>query len=259
MSEVTFSITALVDLLGFSDHLIVGASDIRTEIGVRAVERLKYLEDAMGLIEKEKNSYPCLHPYKLNHFRFNDALFLGIDLKKMSPQVGEQRVPEGLSFAELGKKSTGDQYRQVFAEYEQEAIETAKFLGLVARVHSFVNEQEGKKSFAGCRTVVASGLRRTFKGRKGVEDFFSANLSVSNAYLAAQAGSDSGIRGNNFYVEDNVPRIIAWSQKSKAILAFSSFFLEDTPSDLYRFRPMMHALEIDQRWSCSDPLRIEIL
>jgi len=38
-NDVVYSITAIIDLLKFSDHLSLGSSDIRTLIGSEALER----------------------------------------------------------------------------------------------------------------------------------------------------------------------------------------------------------------------------
>jgi hypothetical protein len=106
--------------------------------------------------------------------------------------------------------------------------DVAKLLGLVARIHIYVNGREAKKSFPGCRTVVASGLRKRFADRKGVDDFFSANFSVSTAFEAETRGNSVGLKDNHLYVEDDVATAISYCQPCHAILGFSKFIRTDS-------------------------------
>ena len=65
--------------------------------------------------------------------------------------------------------------------------------------------------------------RGGFKDRKGDDDFFSANLSVSTAFEAEKRGSSAGLKGNGLYVEGDVAMAIAYCKPCCAILAFSKF------------------------------------
>jgi len=80
-SDVRWACSAQLDLLGFSNHLMVANCDIRTQTGAQAIERLSSLEKAIQFFEQEKSNYPDLYPRGLEYLRFNDAIFLGIDVK----------------------------------------------------------------------------------------------------------------------------------------------------------------------------------
>jgi hypothetical protein len=128
-------------------------------------------------------------------------------LRKIRPQNGQTAL-EGTA-VELGS-------------------DVAKFLGLVARIHTYVNRREAEKSFPGCRTVVASGLRKCFADRKGIDDFFSANFSVSTVFEAETKGNSEGLKDNHLYVEDDVGMAISYCQPCQAILGYSKFIRTDS-------------------------------
>lgn len=48
------SITAHIDLLGFSSHLIASSNDLRTKIGNVALKRLEILEEALQILRDEQ-------------------------------------------------------------------------------------------------------------------------------------------------------------------------------------------------------------
>jgi len=186
--------------------------DIRTQVGAQAIERLSLIEDAIRLFEKEKVSHPDLYPKGLQYIRFNDALFLGIDAEHLAPPVGRTTLTGGYSIEELRRLVSTEGKINVEGTTWESGSDVAKFLGLVARIHNYINELEAKRSFPGCRTVVASGLRKCFKDRKGVDDYFSANFSVSMAFEAGKHGSSVGIKGNYLYVEDDVATAISYCE-----------------------------------------------
>lgn len=227
-SDVRWSCAAQLDLLGFSNHLAVTNWDIRTQTGVQAIERLLALEDAVRLFEREKADYPELYPSGLQYIRFNDALFLGIDEQYIEPPPGQITLTGGFSF---------DQLRRIFPQNGQTTLkktaiepgsDVAKLLGLVARIHIYINRREAEKSFPGCRTVVASGLRKCFADRKGIDDFFSANFSVSTAFEAETMGNSVGLKDNHLYVEDDVAMAVSYCQPCYAILGYSKFIRTDS-------------------------------
>jgi hypothetical protein len=130
-----------------------------------------------------------------------------------------------------------DQLRKIYSQEGQPVFkgttaesggDVARLLGLVARIHTYVNRLEKEKGFPGCRTVVASGLRKCFANRKGVDDFFSANFSVSTAFEAEKIGASVGLKDNNLYVEDDVAMAISYCEPCHAILGFSKFIATDS-------------------------------
>ena len=261
-SDVRWSCSAQLDLLGFSDHLIVANWDIRTQTGGQAIERLSSLEDAIRIFEREKNAYPELYPSELHYIRFNDALFLGIDVEFLAPPTGQTTLTGGYSIDQL-KKIDPQKGQTVFEGTTAESGgDVAKFLGLVARIHKYINAREAEKSFPGCRTVVASGLRKCFKDRKGDPDFFSANFSVSTAYEAEKKGSSAGLKGNHLYVEGDVAMAISYCKPCYAILGFSKFFRTDSSLiDPYQFKHKQEGtLFLPQRsWTVPEPITLDIM
>jgi hypothetical protein len=251
-----------VDLLGFSNHLMVANWDIRTQTGGQAIERLSSLEEAIRLFEQEKAAYADLYPSGLlQYIRFNDALFLGIDVEYLAPPTGQTTLTGGYSI---------DQLRKIYPQEGQTAFagttaesggDVAKFLGLVARIHKYINVREAEKSFPGCRTVVASGLRKCFRNRKGVDDFFSANFSVSTAFEAEKMGSSAGLKGNHLYVEDDVAMAISYCEPCYAILGFSKFFRTDSLIDLYQYQHEQEGALFLPRgsWTVPEPVTLDIL
>ena len=261
-SDVRWSCSAQIDLLGFSNHLMVANWDIRTQTGGQAIERLSSLEEAIRLFEKEKTLYPDLYPSGLQYRRFNDAIFLGIDAEYLAPPTGQTKLTGGYSFDQLLKLYPGEGQTIIEGTTAESGGDVAKFLGLVARIHQYINEHERTNSFPGCRTVVASGLRKCFSDRKGDDDFFSANLSVSAAFEAAQQGSPAGLRGNDLYVEDDVAMAISYCEPGRAILGFSKFFRTDSPiTNPYQYN---HAQEgtvylSPSSWTVSEPIMLDIM
>jgi len=238
---------------------MVANCDIRTETGGQAIERLNSLEKAIQLFENEKNEYPQLYPNGLEYFRFNDALFLGIDIENLAPPIGQTRLSGGFSIEQLREISKQDGKSDPSGTVADAGGNVAKFLGLVARIHKYINACEFEKSFPGCRTVVASGLRKCFNTRKGKDDFFSANFSISTAYEAETKGSSAGIKGNHLYVEDDIAVAISYCQPAYAILGFSKFV--NTKSSLVTPYEYRHKETIPPRstWSVSSSIEMDIM
>jgi hypothetical protein len=227
-SDVRWSCTAQLDLLGFSNHLALTNWDIRTQTGVQAIERLTSLEGAIRLFEHERTDYPQLYPSGLQYIRFNDALFLGIDDQYLEPPPGRITLTGGYSWDQLRKIRPQNGQTALQGTAVEPGSDVAKFLGLVARIHTYVNRREAEKSFPGCRTVVASGLRKCFADRKGIDDFFSANFSVSTVFEAETKGNSVGLKDNHLYVEDDVGMAISYCQPCHAILGYSKFIRTDS-------------------------------
>jgi len=259
--DVRWSCAAQLDLLGFSNHLMVANWDIRSQTGGQAIERLSSLEDAIRLFERERTRYPDIYPDGLKYIRFNDALFIGVDVEHLFPPTGRTTLTGGYSMRQLWKLKK-DKRRTMFAETAKSGSDVAKFLGLVARIHRYVNLREVNQNFPGCRTVVASGLRKCFKDRNDIDDFFSANFSISIAFEAEKKGRSVGLEGNNLYVEDDVAMAISYCRACYAILGFSKFFRTDSPAtELYHHqsenKEMLH-FQVNP-WITHEPIKIDIM
>lgn len=238
-SDVRWACSAQLDLLGFSNHLMVANCDIRTQTGAQAIERLSSLEKAIHFFEQEKSNYPDLYPRGLEYLRFNDAIFLGIDVKYLNPPTGRTSLTGGYSIDQLRKRYPQEGKTAFEGTTAESGGNVAKFLGLVSRMHEYINKCEAEKSFPGCRTVVASGLRKCFKNRKGIDDFFSANFSISTAFEAGKMGSSVGLEGNHLYVEDDIAMAISYCDSCYAIMGFAKFFYSDSPLlDPYNYKQM---------------------
>lgn len=256
-SDVRWSCTAQLDLLGFSNHLMVTNCDIRTQLGVQAIERLTSIEDAIQLFKNEKAKYPELYPTGLHDIRFNDSLFLGIDCEHLVPPEGQIHLTAGTLLQKLKIDRQGDQ-----TERNETVVESggnvAKFLGLVARIHKYINARESEKSFPGCRTIVASGLRKCFSTREGNDEFFSANFSVSTAFEAEKKGGSVGLTGNHLYVEDDIATAVSYCQPAYAILGFSKF-IRTNCSLIKPYQYQHNETSPHTTWSISDPINVDIM
>jgi len=241
---------------------MVANLDIRTQAGGQALERLLSLEKAIQLFERERTDYPKLYPHELRCFRFNDALFLGIDVDYLAPPTGQTTLTGGYSIAQL-KKMHPPRGQTVFQGTTAESgADVGKFLGLVARIHKYINAREANKSFPGCRTVVASGLRKCFKYGNAVDDFFSANFSVSTAFEAQEKGGSAGLKGNHLYVEDDVAMAISYCKPCYAILGFSKFLRTDSfLIDPYQYKQLQEGTLVLPRgsWTVPEPITLDIM
>lgn len=257
-TTVRWSCAALLDLLGFSNHLMLTNFDIRTQTGSQAIDRLNSLENAIKFFEKEEKAYPQLYPTGLKYVRFNDALFLGIEVEHLTPPPGQTHLIGGFSVEQIRKIGRQDEQTDPAGKVV-DAGNVAKFLGLVARIHNYINVCEAEKSFPGCRTVVASGLRKCFKTRKGIDDFFSANFSVAIAFEAEKKGSSAGIKGPHLYVEDDIATAISYCDPAYSILGFSKF-INTKPLLTTPYQYQHNAITPPRStWSVSAPIDIDIM
>lgn len=256
--------SAQVDLLGFSDHLMVANWDIRNRIGRQAIERLSSLEDALQLFQKERENHPQLYPRALQYRRFNDTLFLGVDAEHLEPPTGQTTLTGGYSLNELKKLHPQSGQTVPKGTRAESGGDVAKFLGLVARVHEYVNRRETENDFPGCRTVVASGLRRRFSDRNDEDDFFSANFAVSAAFEADKSGSSGGLKGDNLYVEQDVGMAISYCEPCHAVLGFAKFVRTDSSLiDPYEYiktpENMVMGFLPGGFWTIPEPVTLEIM
>ncbi len=261
-SDVRWACSAQLDLLGFSNHLMVANCDIRTQTGAQAIERLSSLEKAIQFFEQEKSNYPDLYPRGLEYLRFNDAIFLGIDVKYLNPPTGRTSLTGGYSIDQLRKRYPQEGKTVFEGTTAESGGNVAKFLGLVSRIHEYINKCEAEKSFPGCRTVVASGLRKCFKNRKGIDDFFSANFSISTAFEAGKMGSSVGLEGNHLYVEDDIAMAISYCDSCYAIMGFAKFFYSDSPLlDPYNYKQVQEgSISLPGgSWIVPKPISLDIM
>jgi len=232
--DVIFCAAAVIDLLGFSSHLEVGGSDFRTTVGAEAIERLEYLREAQSLMESERQKRPDYYPDSLNVVRINDALILTVDLPDfLKPSIGSV-LKRGTTVNELDKYFNMDEYdgengeARFLADYEEKRIETSrdltKFVGLVARVHSFVSKKENEQIYPGPRTVVCSGFRRPLENEDEL-DHLSANFAFSNAYHA-----ERHLHGSVLFVDTNILEMISSDKFSRNVLRNASFFRSREPN-----------------------------
>lgn len=261
-SDVRWACSAQLDLLGFSNHLMVANCDIRTQTGAQAIERLSSLEKAIQFFEQEKSNYPDLYPSGLEYVRFNDAIFLGVDVKYLNPPTGRTSLAGGYSAEELMKEFPREGQTVFKGPKAKSGGNVAKFLGLVARIHQYINEREAEAGFPGCRTVVASGLRKCFKDREGLDDFFSANISISTAFEAGKMGSSVGLEGNHLYVEDDIAMAISYCEPCYAIMGFAKFFYSDSPYlNPYNYNQLQQGVLSLSRnsWIIPEPISLDIM
>lgn len=247
-SDIKYCVTTFIDLLGISSHLEIG-NDLRTNIGQEVINRLNNLEEAINIFLKEKKKYPDFFPKNIHHRRINDALILTLDLPEfLTPRIGET-VKEGITlkeymyfFPNYSEFSNEADFEMAYNQKLTESIlELTQFIGLSARIHSFINRKENDNHYPGAKTVISSGYRRSFITKSKEEDFLSANFSFSNAYLA-----ESTLKGCKFYVDNNILKLIGSNRFTRNLLKYSSFlnesnyfnpFDDDPPSIDRRFKP----------------------
>lgn len=218
--QVKYCVTAVIDLLGFSSHLEIGGNDLRTNIGQEAIKRLQILEDALRLMNDEKSLCKDEYPKEFYATRINDALILTLDLPSfLTPSIGES-IKRGISaneidqFFDLDSLGSEEEFEQVYiARLSQEVTDLIRFVGLIARLHHYVNRKENSAFFPGAKTVVATGYRRTFLVN-GKEDFLAANFSFSNAYLA-----EKQLHGAKLFLDNNIAEL-SCATHSRGIFCF---------------------------------------
>ena len=153
---VRYCVTAVTDLLGFSGHLETAGNDLRTKIGREAVKRLETLERALRLIAEESASCRREYPETFHYIRINDAVFLSIDLPDLlKPPIGES-VRNGMSANDLIKSFELDKFEDeedFQAGYRARQISDVaglvQFVGILARLHTFINRIENAAFFPG--------------------------------------------------------------------------------------------------------------
>ncbi|MCU1267690.1 MAG: hypothetical protein JWM21_4008 [Acidobacteria bacterium] len=233
--QVKYCVTAIIDLLGFSSHLEIGGNDLRTNIGQEAVNRLQILEDAIRLMNDERVLCKDEYPKEFYYTRINDAVILTLDLPRFfTPSVGEL-IKRGVSaneidqFFDLDSIGGDEEFEQAYVtKLSEDTGDLVRFVGLIARIHHYVNRKENTAYFPGAKTVVASGYRRTFFA-EGKEDFLAANFSFSNAYLA-----EKDLHGSNLFLDNNIVQLLCANRFARNLLRFASYVSHPAQFDLFR-------------------------
>lgn len=232
-SDIKYCVTSFTDLLGFSSHLEIG-NDLRTNIGKGVINRLNILEESIKLFVEEEKKYSDFYPSKIEFKRLNDAVIFTMDLPEyLTPNVGEI-IKQGISLTEIKKYFTDEELdtyetfeKAIHIKNTEAILELTQFIGLVSRVHSFINRKEAEGFFPGAKTVIASGFRKSFITQSQEEDSLSANFSFSNAYIA-----ESKLKGKKLFIDNNILELLGKNQYSMNLLKLSAFLPEN-----YQFDP----------------------
>lgn len=235
--EVKFCVCAMIDLLGFSSHLEISANDLRTTVGKQAVRRLETLESAVECIESERARRPEYYPETIHIQRINDALLITMDMDDLLiPSVGQTSFtglpPSEIKnhFSEEQLKSETD-FAAAYAARLRGAIDPLrKLVGLVSRIHLYVNVAEGKNYFPGAKTVISSGFRRPFVSKVSQkEDQFSANFALANSFVA-----ENDLHGPHLYLDNIIVQMLSSEEYSRNIARLSHFHFSETIYDCFR-------------------------
>lgn len=236
-TDVKFCVCAFIDLLGFSSHLEIG-SDLRTNIGQQAIQRLKEMENVIGLIESEKKKHPHFYPDNLFYARINDAIVLSIDMPdQLMPEIGSTRVRSvsrehtDILFKQLeglvNDSTPVDEFYKLVNQKLSPLIHNLfLFVGLVTRIHRCVEKKENAGYFPGPKTVLSTGYRRVFFNNDGKEDFLSANFAFSNAYLA-----ENKLKGSKIYLDNHILQLLSISPFGKNLVRYGLLIMEEPMFD----------------------------
>ncbi len=210
MQDIKYCVCAISDLQGFSQHLELGSYDIRTNIGQGAIERLKNLAKSIEAIDAEKSKNAQYYPEFFFQQRINDMVVFAMDLPEdLNPQIGNdiKRSPsckETRDKYDLEQLDTFEKYmEEVKNRYIEYTMDLRKFVGLVSRVHYYLNVKERGSYFPGAKTIISLGHRKPFI-YKGVDDRLSANFAFSSAYTA-----EKSLKGSNLFIDNNILKLIS--------------------------------------------------
>lgn len=260
-NTTVLSITAHLDLLGFSSHLVMSNNDVRTKIGEEAIERLRILEKTVDLVKAEMKASPDFYPKDFRIMRFNDSLIFGIDVNhNIVPEIGKANEAQTWTrkqFNDLFNQEQKIETALIKATniLDEESFRVCQFIGIVSRVHNYINNKEFEMHMPGARTVISSGLRYRFVYEDKPEDYYSANFSLSNAYIANDLGSKFGFAGNKCFIESNTAEIAGWNDNAKKMIGFLKYTPNSEPSDPFSGRPD-HLLMLRNQYH--EPKKIEI-
>jgi hypothetical protein len=229
---VKFAVCAVTDLQGFSSHLEISGYDLRTDIGEQAILRLLNLESAVDRINEERSRLAEFYRGDLQVRRINDAIVLAMDLDDaLLPTLGEKHfrgLPHGVDDPFKPDEPIDWQiFEGVNDAKVQQAIEPLqRFVGLVSRLHLFVERRERSGCYPGAKTIVSTGFRKPFISADREEDFLSANFAYANAFTA-----DKHLRGPYLFVDNHILELLSKNRFAKNILRFAQFEWTEVPFD----------------------------
>jgi hypothetical protein len=259
--DVRYCATAIIDLLGFSAHLEAGGNDVRTTIGREAIARLEILEKAIHLMNLERCAVPIAYPKEISYQRINDAIILGMDLPDLvTPSLGET-CRHGTSPNDIERHFDlrlydGEGGAQRFevdarARLQTDVEDLIKFVGLVARLHGFVNAREHERVFPGAKTICATGFRRRFNRADGREDPLAANFSFANAFVAGRS-----LRGASFFIDDALARLVSLNAFALNLVRYACFV--DHPKKFDPAEEKRDELYLETERVLSNPQTVEL-
>lgn len=215
-SLVRFCVTAYIDLIGFSNQLAVTYRNLETLLGSILIKRLSIIDESLKLLKEQENIIPDLFPKNYNVMRVNDAIVITMDLDEiLKPTKGTIHKADTYIY-----RFGTDNKVEFFKRIESGHLELAKFLCLISRIHTYIDQTDKESDYPGCKTVISSGFRNRYFNYMHKEDVFAANFSFSNAYLA-----ESILKGHNFIVDSNILRILSHNTSFKSIISSSLFFI----------------------------------
>ena len=229
---IKFSVCAVTDLQGFSSHLEISGYDLRTDIGEQAILRLHNLEEAVDRIKAEQSRRPDYYPGGLYLRRINDAIIIAMDLDDaLLPSLGQtvfRGLPRGMEDPFKPDEPVNWQIFDAVSDAKiQQAIEPLqRFLGLVARLHLFVQKREGRGYYPGAKTVVTTGFRKPFISSSHGEDILSANFAFANASVA-----EKDLKGPHLFADNHIVELLAKNQFAKNLLRFAQFLWTEAAFD----------------------------
>jgi len=209
----------------------------------------------------ELSALPAAYPRNMSCQRINDAIILTLDLPdSLMPSVG-QPGKHGFTVKDIselldirlyeGDGGEGRFATDLRARIQVEIEDLIKFVGLVARLHEFVNRQEHASCFPGCKTIYATGLRRPFKRSDGSEDPLAANFSFSNACAA-----DDSLHGAALFIDDNIARLVSTNPFALNLFHYACLISREKhfdPAEEYRGE-----LYVDTEWALSAPQNVNL-
>lgn len=258
IGDVQYCVTTLIDLQGFSSHLEIAAYDMRTNIGQQAIKRLQILEDSLKLVKTEGVRAKQYHPTRLHLQRLNDSLFVAMDLPEfLKPSIGST-IKKGFSAESLNtfftKEEMDDEqsFEKAYRTKIQDSIkDLILYVGLVARIHAYINRKESKEFYPGAKSVMATGFRKPFFTDGSTEDYFSANFSLSNAYIA-----EGLLKGTNLYIDNNILQMLSNNPYALNLIRYASF--SPTESQFNPFEKYEDLFFIPRDYVLTDAIEVEM-
>lgn len=234
--SIKFNVCAVTDLLGFSSHLEISGYDLRTAIGEQAILRLDNLEEAVNRMNDERSRRADYYPNGLHLKRINDAIIIAMDLDDiLLPSVGQtgfrglaaRALEEFFNPNELSNEQT---FGAAYDARIQQAIEPLQqFLGVVSRLHLFMQKCEGAGCYPGAKTVVSTGFRKPFFSSSQGEDVLSANFAFANALEAERE-----LKGPHLFVDNHIVELLSKNQFAGNLVRFAHFQWTEGAFDCFK-------------------------